>query len=112
MWRAAVETGLILTVHTTSTQGVQRTHFEGPREHDPKTAMLGHSRTQEAGLRFVSNLVFSGVFDRYPNLKVSLAEYDVGWVGHMYQLANYQFDRSSSYDRDRNVHKQRMTEYL
>jgi predicted TIM-barrel fold metal-dependent hydrolase len=60
----------------------------------------------------VSNLIFSGVFDRYPDLKVVLAEFDVGWVGHMYQLANYQFQRESSYDSDRNVHKLQMTDYL
>lgn len=69
MWRAAAETGLILTVHTTSTQGVPRPHFEGPRPHDPKTATLGQSNGQAAGLRFVSNLIFSGVFHRYPDLK-------------------------------------------
>ncbi len=112
MWRAAAETGLVLTVHTTTTQGVQRTHFEGPREHDPRTATLGHANGQNAGLRFISNLIFSGVFDRHPELKVVLAEFDIGWVGHVYQLANYQFDRSSSYDRDRNIHKRPITDYL
>lgn len=112
LWRAAAETGMVLTVHTTSIQGVQRTHFEGPRPHDPRTATLGQSNGQAAGLRFVSNLIFSGVFDRYPDLKVVLAEFDVGWVGHVYQLANYQFERESSYDSDRNIHKLRMTDYL
>jgi predicted TIM-barrel fold metal-dependent hydrolase len=33
--------------------------------------------------------MFSGVFDRHPNLKVTCAEYDVGWVAHIYQLADY-----------------------
>lgn len=112
MWRAAAESGLVLTIHTTSMQGVQRTHFEGPRQHDPRTATIGQANGQGVGQRFMSNLIFSGVFDRYPDLKVVLAEFDVGWVGHMYQLANYQFDRASSYDREKNVHKLRPTDYL
>ena len=36
------------------------------------------------------------------SLKVVLAEFDVGWVSHVYQQANYAFDRASSYDREKN----------
>ncbi|HTE85580.1 MAG TPA: amidohydrolase family protein [Dehalococcoidia bacterium] len=112
LWRAAAETGLVLSVHTTSTQGEQRRHFEGPRQVDPWTVALGHANLEAAAQRFMGHLVFSGVFDRYPSLKVVLAEFDVGWIAHTYQLANYAVDRSSSYDRDRNVQKLPPTDYL
>jgi predicted TIM-barrel fold metal-dependent hydrolase len=112
LWRAAAEAGLVLTIHTTSTQGEQRTHFEGPRPVDPRTVSLGHANLEAAAQRFMGHLIFSGVFDRYPSLKVVLAEFDVGWVGHIYQQANYAFDRASSYDRDRNVQKSQPTDYL
>ncbi|HEX6512164.1 MAG TPA: amidohydrolase family protein, partial [Chloroflexota bacterium] len=35
MWAAAEDAGLVLAIHTTSKQGEQRTHFEGPRPFDP-----------------------------------------------------------------------------
>jgi predicted TIM-barrel fold metal-dependent hydrolase len=112
LWRAAAETGLVLTIHTTSTQGQPRTHFEGPRDVDPRTVPIGHARLEDTAQRFMGHLIFSGVFDRFPSLKVVMAEFDVGWVGHVYQQANYAFDRSSSYDREKNVQKLAPTEYF
>jgi len=112
LWRAAADAGLVLSIHTTSTQGQARTHFEGPREVDPRTVPLGHARLEDTAQRFMGHLIFSGVFDRYPGLKVVLAEFDVGWIGHVYQQANYAFDRASSYDRDKNIQKAAPTDYL
>lgn len=43
IFQAAEETGIVLNVHTSATQGEQRTHFEGPREQDPRTLPLGFS---------------------------------------------------------------------
>src|SRR2546422_11685913 len=40
---------------------------------------------QAPAQRFMGHLMFSGVFDRHPKLKVTCAEYDVGWVAHIYQ---------------------------
>ena len=112
IFAAAAETGLILHVHTSATQGEQRTHFEGPREQDPRTLPLGFATRQAPAQRFMGNLIFSGVFDRHPNLKVVLAEFDVGWVSHIYQLADFEFGRSSRYDADRNVNQLPPSEYM
>jgi len=112
MWAAAEETGLVLSIHTTSIQGQQRTYFEGPRQTDPRTASLGHSTRTAVAEKFMGHLVFSGVFDRHPKLKVLLAEFDVGWVGQIYQQADYEYGRASTYDADKNIAKKLPTDYM
>src|SRR3989449_10364312 len=49
---------------------------------------------------FISHLMFSGVFDRHPNLKIVCTEYDVGWVAIMYEQANYRYGRATAYGSD------------
>ena len=78
IFQAAAETGIVLNVHTSATQGEQRTHFEGPREQDPRTLPLGFASRQAPAQRFMGHLIFSGVFDRHPTLKVVCAEADAG----------------------------------
>jgi len=112
IWAAAEDAGLVLAIHTTSKQGEQRTHFEGPRPFDPRTASIGHARRQAVAEEFIGHLVFSGVFDRHPKLKVLLAEFDVGWVGYNYQQLDYEWGRASTYDQDRNVNKRLPSEYI
>lgn len=91
IFAAAEETGIVLCVHTSATQGEQRTHFEGPSGEDPRTSSLGFASRQAPAQRFMGHLIFSGVFDRHPNLRVTCAEFDVGWVAHIYQLADYMY---------------------
>jgi uncharacterized protein len=112
MWAAAEEAGIVLSIHTTSIQGQQRTYFEGPRQTDPRTASLGHSTRTAVAEKFMGHLVFSGVFDRHPDLKVVLAEFDVGWVGQIYQQADYEYGRASTYDADKNINKKLPTDYM
>src|SRR2546422_8239287 len=76
---------MVLAVHTSATQGEQRTHFEGPSGEDPRRSSIGFASRQAPAQRFMGHLMFSGVFDRHPKLKVTCAEYDVGWVAHIYQ---------------------------
>ena len=112
LWAAAVDNGMVLNVHTSTTQGQARTHFEGPREYAPWKEHLGFARTQSPAQEFLGNLIFSGVFDRHPKLKVSCAEFDVGWIAHLYERIDYFFGRTSAYDKDLNVNKMPPSEYL
>jgi predicted TIM-barrel fold metal-dependent hydrolase len=112
LWQTAQDLGMILHVHTSTTQGQARTHFEGPRNHDPRKEHLGFAKTQSPAQEFLGNLIFSGVFDRFPRLKVSLAEFDVGWIAHLIERADYAHNRASAYDKERNVNKRAPTDYL
>jgi predicted TIM-barrel fold metal-dependent hydrolase len=105
MWAALEETGMIVNVHTSATQGVARTHYEGPRPVEPKRQSLGFANKQAPAQQFLGNLILSGVFDRHPSLKVVCAEFDVGWVANLVQQVDYWFGRQSTFDAERNVNK-------
>ena len=105
IWAALEETGMIVNVHTSATQGVARKHYEGPRDVDPKKQSLGLANKQAPAQQFLGNLILSGVFDRHPRLKVVCAEFDVGWVANLVQQVDYWFGRASTYDAERNINK-------
>ena len=105
MWAALAETGMVVNVHTSATQGVARTHYEGPRPVEPKQQSLGFANKQAPAQQFLGNLILSGVFDRYPKLRVVCAEFDVGWVANLVQQVDYWFGRQSTFDAERNINK-------
>lgn len=111
LWQAAAETGLVLSVHTNTIQGMVRTRFGGPRPDGPRTAPLSaRTDTQVGAEKFMGNLIFSGVLDRYPDLKLVCAEFDVGWVGHLYQQVDYLVGNAA--EREGSIHKLQPTDYL
>lgn len=112
MWNALEETGLVVNVHTSVTQGVARTHYEGPRETDPREEPIGFARRQVPAQQFIGNMILSGNLDRHPKLKLVCAEYDVGWVANLVQQVDYWFGRDSTFDADRNVNKRPPSEYF
>ena len=112
MWRALEETGMIVNVHTSVTQGVARTHYEGPREEDPVKEPIGFARKQVPAQQFVGNMILSGNFDRHPKLRVVCAEFDIGWVANMVQQVDYWFGRASTFDADRNLNQRPPSEYF
>ena len=112
MWGALEETGLIVNVHTSVTQGVARTHYEGPRETDPREDPIGFARRQVPAQQFLGNMILSGNLDRHPKLRLVCAEYDVGWVANLVQQVDYWFSRESTFDADRNVNKRPPSEYF
>jgi predicted TIM-barrel fold metal-dependent hydrolase len=112
MWRALEETGMIVNVHTSVTQGVARTHYEGPREEDPITLPIGFARKQVPAQQFLGNMIISGIFDRHPKLRCVCAEFDVGWVANMVQQVDYWFGRESTFDADKNLNQKPPSEYF
>lgn len=112
MWQALEETGMIVNVHTSVTQGVARTHYEGPREEDPVKEPIGFARKQVPAQQFVGNMILSGNFDRHPKLRVVCAEFDIGWVANMVQQVDYWFGRASTFDADRNLNQRPPSEYF
>jgi predicted TIM-barrel fold metal-dependent hydrolase len=105
MWAALEETGMVVNVHTSATQGVARKHYEGPRPVEPHKQSVGFAAKQAPAQQFLGNLIFSGVFDRYPKLKVVCAEFDVGWVANLVQQVDYWYGRASTFDAERNINQ-------
>ena len=62
---------------------------------DVKSAALSVLQTSEIQ-HVLLELIYAGVFDRYPDLKIVSAENDAGWAGHLLERADYWFHRNRS----------------
>ena len=111
LWAAAEETGVVLTVHSGSSQNQRREERTGPRDGDPRTQLINMSRALPA-VEFISNLIFSGVFDRHPELKVVCSEFSCAWVAGVVERLDYTWGRESTYDPERNVNRCNPSEYF
>ena len=111
LWGAAEDTGLVLNVHSNSSQNQKRVHVEGPRQQDPRAQIIGGSQ-QAPALEAISNLLLSGVFDRHPKLKLACTEFKCHWVAGLLQRLDYTLARGSLYDPERNLYKRLPSEYF
>ena len=70
VWAAITERGASLNVHVSLTLSMPAAH---------RSPLPGYGRFFDAPNRIVQ-LIFAGVFDRFPELQVVFAEVDSGWV--------------------------------
>jgi len=85
-WDAAVELGLPLSFHILTARGGG---WRGPR----LNSFMSIVRSIQD---IMGTLVFGGVFERHPGLKVVCVEADAGWVPH------YMYRMDHAYNRHRN----------
>lgn len=87
-WEAAIDSGLPLSFHVLTTRdssvfgGVSR----GPR-------LNTWVNTMRACQDIMGMLVFSGVFERHPELRIICVEADAGWVPHYVYRMDHAFER-------------------
>lgn len=111
LWAAAEDSGIVLTVHSGSSQNQKRKNVHAGRQEDPRQQLINMGRPLPA-VEFISNLMYSGVFDRHPSLKVVCTEFDCGWVAATLERLDYAFSRESTYDPEKNVIKCNPSEYF
>jgi predicted TIM-barrel fold metal-dependent hydrolase len=75
LWAAAQDADIPLSLHTT-TGAWKKAEFHHPRV---RTSIRGEGEIQTSLLE----MIYGGVFDRFPRLKIVAAEWDIGWVAHM-----------------------------
>ena len=105
-WAAALDMGMPITVHVTFDRSGPRESqptFRYPKE-DPETMRRLRRPLLEwvtnMGLRpavGITQMVFSGVFDRFPALKVYFAETRLGWVPFWLEHADLWYQRHLSW---------------
>jgi len=79
LWAAAQDFHLPLSLHAFTGHGLEDDH-NYPR--------YRHSCLHHAAQRSLTQLIYYGIFDRFPGLKIVLAEFDIGWVPHFLWLAD------------------------
>jgi predicted TIM-barrel fold metal-dependent hydrolase len=80
VWAAAEETGMVICTHIGDTAGTPYP----PNEYGQSLAHFSQVPFNPAG-KHIAQFVFSGMFDRHPNLHVSVAECRIGWLPFLFQ---------------------------
>jgi predicted TIM-barrel fold metal-dependent hydrolase len=89
VWEAVAATGLPLSIHVALVNSM-------PRAHTAK--IIGDVRFYDAPQRMVE-LIFTGVFDRFPELKVVMAEIDCGWIPYFKEQVDNRYMRLERSER-------------
>ena len=92
VWAAAAEARLPLSIHVSFA-----TQAQGDKS---RSKLSGDMRFFDAPVR-VSQFVKSGVFDRFPELKLLLVEVDSGWIPYLKEQMDDRFRRGSAEERSR-----------
>jgi uncharacterized protein len=81
IYQAAEEVGLPILIHPTGTEGGFPTavQFAGGI---PTTYIERHTAFPEIGIASINSLIFEGVFQRFPRLKLLAAEFGFTWLPH------------------------------
>lgn len=86
LWEAAIEMDMPLSFHILTGKNA---HTRGPRINTFLSIIRGNQD-------IMGTLIFGGVFERYPELKIVCVEADAGWVPH------YMYRMDHAYNRHRN----------
>lgn len=97
LWRAAIELGLPLSFHILTSHEPLGGGFRGPK----MNSFLGIIRGCQD---IVGTLVFGGVFERHPDLRVVCVEADAGWLPHWMYRADHAYDRHRNWLRADALH--------
>lgn len=81
VWAALVERGASLNIHVSLNEAMPKAH---------RSPLPGYGRFFDAPGRIVQ-LMFAGVFDRYPDLNLVIAEVDCGWVPYFKEQLDNNF---------------------
>jgi len=91
LWSAAEDLDMLLVIHSGQLQGgASRRWFEKLNSADEWPGFFQHSR-QTVIKTVIGHMIFSGLFDRHPKLKVVCTEFEAGWVGIIVQQVDYQY---------------------
>jgi predicted TIM-barrel fold metal-dependent hydrolase len=83
VWQALVEREMPLTIHVAMSLNMPGAH---------KAKLPGYGRFFDAPNRMIE-MIFAGVFDRYPTLDVFFAEVDFGWVPYVKEQIENNYNR-------------------
>ena len=66
--------------------------LEAWKGYTPATGLAMHStRAISSQIQIIANVLFSGVLDRFPRLKVIMVESGIGWIPYVLELADHEY---------------------
>jgi predicted TIM-barrel fold metal-dependent hydrolase len=106
-WAAAIEMGMPVTAHVGFDRNGPRAEeptFEFPKPIPPELKSSRHivdyvARWGMDAAKTLSPFVLSGIFDRFPDLRIFFAETRVGWIPFWLETADYWYDKHLSWNK-------------
>jgi len=95
LWQAASEHGITLCFHRNHGGPPDKTDWD--RVVEDKVSIGGIVTRYFSAVRPFSYIIFAGVFDRYPDLKIVGAEVDCGWVPFWVSTMEHHWDIQKSW---------------
>jgi predicted TIM-barrel fold metal-dependent hydrolase len=89
LWAAAVEHQMPVNLHA-ATNRVRKYDFSARKTESPSQAMANSAQNVRG---ILMDMIFFGLFDRFPELKVVSVENDAGWAGHLLESSDYSWHR-------------------
>lgn len=105
-WALAEEAGIPIAVHIGS---FVRGSLAGRRESWSSLAFVGMAALTKAGgqtLPVVCDILFSGIFQRFPHLQIVLVESNIGWIPTLLEQSDDMFRRYRWYTGAANEQKE------
>ncbi|MEH7246237.1 amidohydrolase family protein [Neobacillus niacini] len=79
IWEAAVRNNLVVCFHVSVATGLYKNNSTGPTQNFPEFQST-HNQTFQGQM---ASMIFGGVFEKFPELKVAFIEGGFSWVPHM-----------------------------
>lgn len=89
VYEAAQELGALLAVHAAPTQGIGVDAFDTLIE----VRTLSHGFGQMIQM---NSMIYNGVFDKFPNLRVAYAEAGCGWVPYLMERMDMEYEHRNT----------------
>ena len=89
VYETAQELGALLAVHAAPTQGIGLDAFDKLIE----VRALSHGFAQMIQM---TSMIYSGVFDRFPSLRIAYAEAGCGWVPYLMERLDMEYEHRSA----------------
>ncbi|HVA23017.1 MAG TPA: amidohydrolase family protein [Chloroflexota bacterium] len=91
LWGTCQELGMPINWHASSGVGIGLPRWSGYSEREAHAASTGHNYMGPA--QVLPALLFTGVFDRFPRLNWVLAETGAGWLPHLLERCDHEWER-------------------
>ena len=110
-WAAAGEMAMPIAIHVELDRGeAQERRF---RIGTGVMGQVGNDKFCRLGGVVAVQLMFAGVFDRFPTLRIDLVENQIGWLPHFYEQADERYKRHLALVDEQGVRLQRLpSEYM
>ncbi|MGC9537419.1 amidohydrolase family protein [Streptomyces sp. UG1] len=91
LWQACNDTNTVVNMHIGSSSRMPTTSPDAPQ-------FVGVTLTVQNSIHAVADWIWSGIFNRHPNLKIALSEGQVGWMPFFYERMDSAWRRADLYD--------------